>query len=64
MSREWSPRFGGEGAGGVAEVDGTRDQMAATNAFELPEEGSRLFTPGREMFGEPIEVDITHPRTV
>jgi hypothetical protein len=41
-----------------SDLDGARDQMTATNAFEIPEEGVRLLMPSREMFGEPIDVDI------
>ncbi len=39
-------------------LDAARDQMTATNAFEVPENGVRLLIPSNEIFGEPIKVDI------
>jgi hypothetical protein len=51
-ANDWTARID------FSDLDGARDQMTATNAFELPEEGVRLLMPSREMFGKPIEVDI------
>ncbi|MCU4186322.1 Fic family protein [Acidiferrimicrobium sp. IK] len=52
-ANDWTARID------FSDLAGARDQMAATNAFELAEEGGRLLMPSKEMFGEPIEVDIS-----
>ena len=41
-----------------SDLDGARDQMAATNAFEVAEDGVRLLMPSNEI-GEAVEVDQT-----
>lgn len=51
-ANDWTARID------FSDLDGARDQMTTTNAFELAEEGVRLLMPSREMFGELIEVDI------
>ncbi len=38
-----------------SDLDRAREQVAATNAFEVPEDGVRLLMPSNEIFGAPEE---------
>ncbi len=56
FANEWTARVD------FSDLDGARDAMSATNAFEVPSDGVRLLMPSDEMFGEPTELEIS--RTV
>jgi hypothetical protein len=53
FANDWTARID------FSDLDGARDQMAATNAFEVAEDGVRLLMPSKEIFGPPAEVDLT-----
>ena len=52
FANDWTARID------FSELDGARVQMAATNAFEVAEDGVRLLLPSSEIFGVPAEVDL------
>ncbi len=52
FANDWTARID------FSDLDGARDQMAPTNAFEVAEDGVRLLMPSNEIFGEAAEVDL------
>jgi len=53
FANDWTARID------FSDLEGARDQMAATHAFEMAEDGVRLLMPSNEVFGEAAEVDLT-----
>lgn len=52
FANDWTARID------FSDLDRAKDQMAATNAFEIAEDGVRLLMPSNEIFGAPAEVDF------
>ncbi len=53
FANDWTARID------FSDLEGARAQMAATNAFEVVEDGVRLLMPSRGVFGAGAPVDLT-----
>jgi len=53
FANDWTARID------FSDFDGARNQMAATNAFEVAEDGIRLLMPSKQIFGEPVGANFT-----
>jgi hypothetical protein len=53
FANDWTARID------FSDLEGAREQIAATNAFEVGDDGVRLLMPSREIFGEAAKVDLT-----
>jgi hypothetical protein len=52
LANDWTARID------FSNLEGARDQMTATHAFEEADDGFRLLMPSNEIFGEAAEVDL------